>query len=772
MSTPLATVFHGDVTLEQGSDVTQYGWGDLTANRRCVILGTENSSSNTTGALVVYGGVGITKTLNVSEDTNVLYGITRLTETHIDTTNGPFTVTGGNTANITVSASSQFVSTGGEVYVDALVSRLRLQGGLNDCDAISITATNVDGGITLLSGQTGCIRIVSGSDGITQMTSSGSVSITANGGSGSFVVNSSTGNQNLSIALNGATDSGISIASSGTNVTNKALVITTTNTAGNIEISNAGGLGSGSLTQLVGSGGFVLQTNTGGSVSVMSQGAGSSYTVNSNGPDQNLTVALNGATDSGISIVSSGTNATRDAIGITTTNTGGNIVVSQTTGSFGKVEIITGSSGFIATTQTGGSIVMTTYAATSTYTNATDTAGQDLTVSITGDTDSSVHVTSTGTGTDAVRITTTTNSGGIYIMGQGTVQIDSSDTTNGVQIATNTANTPVYIGTPNSTTTIYGNLDVKGVTTTVESTVVTINDNMMIVNNAPSGTSDGGLAIKRYQAANDGGFGDVVADVPDGTGTVQAGGNTVTTVHLDASASNVDNYYAGWWIRITGGTGQDQVRRIRSYSGSTRTATLYSTADQTGVLNNPVPVEGMDFATIPDVTSTYALYPCEFVMMIWDESHNEFAFVCSGLDPSATTQFAHYSDLHINDLVANGITVNTINGSSADVTLTVTLNNNSTTPVTITGFPYTYGVYTVYVKPIGDDSRTHAIFTIGRVDSVSVPGTVVRLLSAKGVYNDQLDMQWPTNSLPQLLYRPYPNGIGGTTTFKLKIVSL
>ena len=90
MSTPLATIFHGDVTLEQGSDVTQFGWGDININRRCIIQGVENSTTNTDGALIVAGGVGISKTLNVHENLNVLYGITNLTETHINTNDGPF----------------------------------------------------------------------------------------------------------------------------------------------------------------------------------------------------------------------------------------------------------------------------------------------------------------------------------------------------------------------------------------------------------------------------------------------------------------------------------------------------------------------------------------------------------------------------------------------------------------------------------------------------------------------------------------------------------
>ena len=77
----------------------------------------------------------------------------------------------------------------------------------------------------------------------------------------------------------------------------------------------------------------------------------------------------------------------------------------------------------------------------------------------------------------------------------GKIQLESADLVNGVHIATATPNTPIYIGTSNSTTTIYGNLDVKGVTTTVESTVVTINDNIITVNNAPSNTSNGGFDL-------------------------------------------------------------------------------------------------------------------------------------------------------------------------------------------------------------------------------------------------------------------------------------
>lgn len=775
MSTPLATIYHGDITLEQGSDITQFGWGDININRRCVINGTENSTCNTDGSLIVSGGVGIAKTVNIHENLNVLYGITNLTETHIDTNNGSFTVTGGNSVHINVGDNVEIISTSGNINLNSLVGSLELYSGSNSSNAVNIVATHLNGGISLLSGtNTGSISIVSGSGGITETTSNGNISISANGGYGNFNVNSTSNNQDLTISLNGNTDSQLRIESAGTNASRTALVINTSNTGSNIQISNANGLGNGSLSQLVGSGGFTMITNTSGPISIVSQAASSSYIVSSAGANQNMIIGVENPSDSSLILKSSGTNSTNTALQIYTTTNTGNISITQPDESNGNITIRSGSSGFNVSTQTGGSIIMTTYGAVSTYTNNTYADNQDLNISVSGNTNSRVNIMSSGIGNDAIRLSTTSITGGIYITANGTVRIESQDINNGIQIATNTSSIPVHIGTANSTTTIYGDLNVKGVTTTVESTVVTINDNMVVVNNAPSGTADGGLAIKRYQSANDNGFGDVVADIPDHSGIVQSGDNTTTTVHLSPDASNTNNYYAGWWIKITSGEGAGQVRRIRSYVGSSRVATIYSTADQIDILNNPMPTEGMDFLTIPDSTSSYSLYPCEFVMLIWDESQDEFAFVCSNQSPSENVSIVHYSDLHINDMIANNVTLNTINGSNADITTYVTLNNNSTLPVPITGFPKKYGIYQIFIQPKddSDSSRTHAIFTIGRANVINLPGTVIRIMSVKGVYNDQLDIQWPNDDYPQLLYRPYPNGIGGSTDFKVKIVSL
>lgn len=785
MSTPLATIFHGDVTLEQGSDISQFGWGDMNINRRIVITGTEDSTgAMSTGTLLLSGGARIQQSLHVHKDAFVLYGVTRLTETHIDTTtnlngNG-FSVTGGNAVTISVGAGSHFISTAGNLQLESETQRLLLHGGLNSSAAINIAATHIDGGVQALSGERGEIRIGSGSGGIHATTSHGNVTITANDGSGSFVANTLSDNQDLLLSLRGSTSSQLLIESAGTNVDKTALLVNTTNTAGNIQISNANGIGSGNMSLLVGSGGLHVLTNTSGAIQLTSQAAPSSFFVQSAGPNQHLSIELQGHTDSTLRIKSDGSNVTNTALEIATTHSAGNIAVTQALGN-GSTSIFTGSGGFETTTQTGGKIQMTAYGSSSLYTNATTADEQNLTVSVTGNTNSRVIISSTGTGNDAVNIETTNGSGGVFVNSAGGIRLETSDISSGIQIASQHPGTPVKIGTPTSVTTIFGDLFVRGNTSSVDQQVVTIDDNIITLNNAPYGTSDGGVAIKRFQTANNAGTGDVVQDTPEQTGNVQNGGNDFTHVHLDSNASNLDDFYSGWWVKISNSTGEfRQVRKIKSYNGTTKIASIYTTEDQLGVLGDPQPVEGMDFQTPPDSSFVYSLYPCHYVMSIWDESHDEFALVCSSKSPSEQANIAHYADLHVNDMVSNGLFANTVNGSAADITFTVNLNDGNTIPVqfpstssTVYGcLPTNYGVHLVFVRPMDVSTRAHAIFMIGRVDSSSTPGTVVRLISVKGVMSEQLDMQWRAGEYPELFYRPKPQGGSGTTTYKVKVVTL
>jgi hypothetical protein len=70
--------------------------------------------------------------------------------------------------------------------------------------------------------------------------------------------------------------------------------------------------------------------------------------------------------------------------------------------------------------------------------------------------------------------------------------------------------------------------------------------------------------------------------------TAQSG--TFETIVLDANASATNDIYAGKTITLTGGTGAGQVRRIASYVGSTKTATVTA-----------------PWATTPDNTTTFSI---------------------------------------------------------------------------------------------------------------------------------------------------------------------
>ena len=769
MSAPLASLFHGDINIEVGADTAAFGYGDINIARRGVINGTENSTSSANGSLIVAGGVGIAQDTFLGQSLNVPSGSSNLTTTHIGTNAGAFTVTGGNALTVSVGAASSITSTGGNLSIVSLNNSTLVQGGLNSLNAISLQATDAAGGVNVQSGAAGQLALTAGSGGIQGVTSSGSLALTANNNSGTISVNSSAGNQNLTLNLSGSTDSQLLLQSSGTNATVSAIKVNTTNTSGNIVVSNSGGTGSGSITNLSGSGGYTVTTNTGGSINLTSQGAGSSIVSNSASAGQNLTVSQSGATDSKLILQSAGTNST-SAILIQTTNTGGSISILEPTGSSGKVTLASGSGGLTASTQQGGQVNVTATGAISNYINSTSGAGQDLNIQVQGATDSKLVLSSSGTSNQAVKILATGSTGGIFASAAGSIQINSSDASNGINIGTLTS-VPLKLGTNTSTTTIFGNLDVRGTTTTIESTVVQIGDNIIEVNNAPAGSGNSGVAHNRYQSANNTGAGDVVTDTPESTGTAQAG--STSTITLKAGDTQADDYYAGYWLKITSGTGNNQVRRIKSFNSTTKVATIYTTADQTGVLANPSPAQGLDFGTSPDATSVYALYPCQWIISMWNESAKEYSIVCSpNVHPGSTPTIAHYVDMHIGNLNASTLTVGTINGSVADALSYVTLTDNSTAPVTITGFTNNYGLYLVMVRPTtATDTRCSAIFTIGRLSSVADKGSVVRLIAVKGPSNENIDMQWNANSKPQLFYRPAP-GVGGTTQYTVKIVGI
>ena len=72
------------------------------------------------------------------------------------------------------------------------------------------------------------------------------------------------------------------------------------------------------------------------------------------------------------------------------------------------------------------------------------------------------------------------------------------------------------------------------------------------------------------------------------TGTAQGG--TANTITLDAGASAVDDFFRGMIIRLTAGTGILQIRKIVSYTGATKVATV-----------------DFSFSVTPDATSQFRI---------------------------------------------------------------------------------------------------------------------------------------------------------------------
>ena len=158
--------------------------------------------------------------------------------------------------------------------------------------------------------------------------------------------------------------------------------------------------------------------------------------------------------------------------------------------------------------------------------------------------------------------------------------------------------------------TIHGNLHVYGGITYISTETVVVTDNRIILNAAPIPGNDAGIFVCRYQVENDTCLGDVIQDVPQESGAVVSG--TLSTVVLSPSIVHPDNYYRDWWIKISSGTGQCQVRKIKQYTAGSTTA-----------------IVNTDWTIAPDATSTYELFPCKFVVTYWDESLNTWAFACT-----------------------------------------------------------------------------------------------------------------------------------------------
>lgn len=211
---------------------------------------------------------------------------------------------------------------------------------------------------------------------------------------------------------------------------------------------------------------------------------------------------------------------------------------------------------------------------------------------------------------------------------------DSSDENTGALIVLGGAGIKknLYVG---GNTVVAGDLIVNGTTTTINSTITEVDDNMLVVNSGASGSRDAGILFSRYQTINDTGLGDVVADMtfyqdtlPDQTGM------SSTQVKFSSLASTSDNYYTGWYIKVASGFSSNQVRRITGYTGSTKIAIVSAWTTQG-----------------PAINDTVNLYYKPFVGLFYNELDDLFQLGACIQDPGAgNVSNTDYIGLRTNNL--------------------------------------------------------------------------------------------------------------------------
>ena len=189
-------------------------------------------------------------------------------------------------------------------------------------------------------------------------------------------------------------------------------------------------------------------------------------------------------------------------------------------------------------------------------------------------------------------------------------------------------------------TIITGNLTVQGTTSTISTTQTLLEDNIFVYNSGPSGTSDSGFLIERFQTENDAGTGDVVSDIATVSNTFPSqSGTTTSTAILHAAASGSDDFYNNWFIKITSGFSANQVRKITDYDGTTKIITVNSAWTTQN----------------PSSGDTFELFNKPFIGMIYNEVNDRFHLTGSDSDPGiGNVNYTDEIDLYTKNLTLTG----------------------------------------------------------------------------------------------------------------------
>lgn len=185
---------------------------------------------------------------------------------------------------------------------------------------------------------------------------------------------------------------------------------------------------------------------------------------------------------------------------------------------------------------------------------------------------------------------------------------------------------------------------------TVEGSTLNICDNLPIIGYVSDNTTssrDVGLLFQRYQTENDSGLGDIV-DTNASPIFIDSIPNQSLIVVLDqikfsTLANATDDYYIGWWIKVSSGSNINQVRKIISYNGTQRVATL----------NSPFTSQN------PNNGDSVKFYNNTYVANYYDEVNDTFVLGYTNNDTSTNLTINNNANLRIKGLYASDTTSST-----------------------------------------------------------------------------------------------------------------
>lgn len=730
------------------------------------------------------------------------------------------TVSSGNmTSN--VSGNVNFILTGaGNFVARSTKGQVILTGGNGTGSAVTINTGDPASGIMLSAGTTGLTA-----------NSTGPIFLTANNAASGFNLITSANQQDLTFQLSGATASRIVLNSSGTGfdainlVSSAGGINQNAVTKLNQNVSNgpfilAGNASSSSITQNMTADGQNLSiqllspsasTGYNGTLSLQSNGNGTSaFTLsapnggfNSSNMKGHILTSSNGPFNL---ISGGGTTSCRIASAVTSDSQDFTIALTDATQSKQsrlflssqcppadalRLAALVGGvtaaavTNFTAVTSAGpfalsGTIPSTTTTGGCSLTEYSSASGQDFAIGLlgtgSGPGTSRLTLTSAGTGLDALYFNSTV--GGITMKAAAQISLDTMDTTNGIRIGTLNSSVPIFLGkTGNQVTcasdiTFTGNLTFATNTTIpVETQQLLVQDRSIVINSNTAFSGDSALLLQRYQSTPNGISDDVVTDTPYVSGTAQSG--TSNTIVLASTSSTTNNFYVGFYIKITAGTGRNFVSQITAYNGSTTTATIKDT-----------------FTTAPDSTSVYSLYGNTFAGVAYRNIAKRFELLyCPTNYETSSTQITPtaYAPLYLQSLQTvpgtgtiqtdsiagssgtainvSGVTANngtlsnvsTINGDTPSSIVTVALTVANGTSTTVSLSMLSASMTGSYMLIINADQNTNPggpteMWFVSKA-STTRNGACTKVNSQNGsTKNETLRVTWPSSASATLTY--------------------